>query len=418
MKRQLLTGIIALAAMHASAQVITDTVSTGATYANQVWYSLSADEQGSAAKNNWDLGFSASGFGSTIIINSITGTMLWNYPKSDASGWGSVDTNGLSTWAARWNSDTSWALGAMGRYADPTNSLDLDWGIYNMTTHIVTGDSLYIIKLSNGEYKKLMIDNLTSGTYNFKYANLDGTAAQTASISKSTYSTKNFGYYSLQTNAALDREPVTANWDLVFGQYTTFIPSAYTVTGVLCNKGVGVAKLSAIPDKLTYNSYSTATFVSPMNTIGYNWKTFTGMTYNIQDSLLFFVKPVSGDIWKVIMTGFGGSSTGNYIFTKEKLYTYIPAFVNGLEQATASVALYPNPSTVQTVNLLYSFPLVVHDVNLIVTDMAGKTVLTDKLSGETGLQQYLIPVRALSTGMYMVTVAAGSYTTQQKLIIQ
>eukprot|EP01030_Chromulinospumella_sphaerica_P034409 gene34409-biopygen13763 len=247
--------------------------------------------------------------------------MLWNYPNSNASGWATVDTTGLYTWTPRYNSDTSWALGAMGKYADPSNPSDLDWGVYNMTTHIVTGDSIYIIKLVNGDYKKLMIEDLTGGVYHFKFANLDGSSPVTASFDKASYSGKNFGYYSLVSNAALDREPASANWNLLFSQYTAFIPSAYTVTGVLANAGVSIAKVTGLPDKNTYTGYSSATFVTPINTIGYNWKTYnmSTMAYDIKDSTVFFVEVQNHDIWKVIMTGFSGSATGSSMFSKEKL---------------------------------------------------------------------------------------------------
>src|ERR1043165_9800870 len=168
MKKTLLTLFLASSYIYTNAQVVADTVSVGATYANQVWYSLQNDDQGTAPKNNWDLAFDASGFGSTILINSITGTTLWNYPKADTAGWTTVDTTGVSTRQARYDSDKSWADGAMGRYADPANANDLDWGVYNLTTHVVTGDSLYIIKLSDGSYRKLCIQTLSGSVYTFK----------------------------------------------------------------------------------------------------------------------------------------------------------------------------------------------------------------------------------------------------------
>lgn len=419
MKKTILFLCALIAMAETKAQVITDTVQTGASYANQVWYSLSTDEQGAAPKNNWDVAFSVSGFGSTILINSVSGIVLWNYPKADATGYGSVDTNGLSTWVPRYNADTSWAMGAMGRYADPANPSDLDWGVYNVTTHIVTGDSLYIIKLAGGAYKKLLIENLSSGVYNFKYANLDGTDAHTASINKSAYSGKNFVYYSLLTNATTDREPLSANWDLLFTQYTTFLPSAYTVTGILANDGVQIAKCTDVPDKTTFTDHATATFVTPINTIGYNWKTFTGSTYSVKDSLVFFVRPVNGDIWKLILTGFSGSATGSFMFSKEKIYTYVPTMVMpGIyDNAGVSMAVYPNPSAGKQVSVIYSVAANSLPATISVTDLAGKVVLNETLTAATGLQIYQLPLAALISGMYIVRVCAGNSTVQQQLII-
>ena len=418
MKRTLLSALFIAAVMQANAQVVTDTVTIGASYANQVWYSLANDNQGSAPKNNWDIAFDASSFGSGIMINSVIGTELWKYPSADLSGWAAVDTAGLSTWPTRWNSDTSWSYGAMGNYANPANSSDLDWGIYSTTTHVVTGDSLYIIKLANGEYKKLAIESLSANVYTFKYANLDGTSPQTATIDKSTYTGKNFGYYSLQTNAPLDREPLTANWDLVFTQHTAFIPTAYTVTGILSNKAVQVAKVSNLADKVTYTNYAAATFTPAINTIGYNWKTFTGGAYAIKDSTVYFVKPASGDIWKIIFTGFS-SANGEYRFSKEKVYS-VPPPPNGVADvntAPISMALYPNPSNGSQVHVIYSLEAVNTPVILNVTDVTGRSVYNTALDNTNGLHQYQLPAQ-LHAGIYIVSVINGANRTQQKLIIQ
>lgn len=417
MKKQLLAGAITIMALSANAQVINDTVYVGAGYANNVWYSMSADNQGSAPKNNWDIAFDASGFGSTVLINSVAGVMLWNYPNADASGWASVDTTGLHTWPARYNSDTAWELGAMGRYADPSNDLDLDWGLYNMTTHVITGDSLYIIKLTDGSYKKLMIESLSGGVYTFKYANLDGSGAQNPTLAKSAYTGKNFGYYSLATNTAVDREPATANWDLFFGQYTTFIPSAYGVTGILQNKGVRVAKCTEVHDKATFVAYSTATFKTAINTIGYNWKSFNGTTYDIKDSVVFFVEPANGEIWKMILTGFGGSANGGMMFSKEKLFTPPPAGVEGVNPQFVSLALYPNPASSGNVNIIYGLPTAVATATVTITDITGRVVHVAALETTADLHQYQLNTASMQKGLYLVSINAGSYIAQQKLLI-
>lgn len=417
MKKVILSVFVAAVAMQASAQVVTDTVSIGAGYANQVWYSLPNDEQGSSPENNWDIAFDASGMGASVMINSAKSTTLWKYPHSDTAGWSTLDTTGLSTWTAHYNSDTSWALGAMGNYADASNPYDLDWGLYNITTHVVTGDSLYVIKLADNTYRKLWIKSLSGSVYTFEYANLDGTGDHTATLSKSSYTGKNFGYYSLQNNAAIDREPLSANWDLTFTQYTGFVPIAYTVTGVLSNTGVQVAKCSAVANVTTFTDYASATFSSQINTIGYDWKSFTGGAYVTKDSLCYFVRTAPGNIWKMIFTGFGGSSTGNYIFSKEKLYTSTSVqAVNGTP--VASMALYPNPSNGQNVTVVYSFEQAVPAAMLTITDMAGRTVAHTTLDNAAGLHQHSVQTQQLVPGMYLVDILAGDNHVQQKLIVQ
>lgn len=403
-------------AFSAHSQTIIDTVSTGATYANQVWYSLANDNQGSAPKNNWDLAFDVSGQGSTIFINSITGTTLWNYPTADTSGWNSVDTSGINTWNKRWNSDTSWTMGAIGRYASLTNANDLDWGIYSQITHVVTGDSLYVIKLANGSYKKLQIQSLSGGVYSFRYADLNGSNLQNASLTKSVYSNQNFGYYSLQSNTALTREPLSASWDLLFTQYTAFIPAPYTVTGILHNKGVRVAQAKPVANPATYLNWTTHSFNSNINEIGYDWKVFTS-SFVVEDSLVYFVKAKNGDLWKVIPIGFGGSSNGNHIFSKEKLTTV--GLTDNEETEHTQLALYPNPSQGGNVSILISTEKL-HDVPLLrIYDLNGQLLQQQYLDGLENEQLTVIPLntQTIPAGIYIVNIRTKNASINQNLIL-
>lgn len=416
MKKIILTSIAVLALLGSKAQIIIDTVSIGAGYANQKWYSLQNDEQGSAPKNNWDIAFDvAGGYGTSIHINSITGTMLWTYPSADTSAWATVDTTGISTWTPKYNSETSWAMGAFDQGMVTSNPNDVGWGVYNSVTHIITGDSLFVIKLSNGSYKKLWIINVAGGGYNFKYADLDGNNLQTKFLLKSTYSGKNFAYYSLQTNMELNREPVaSANWDLLFTQYTAFIPTPYTVSGVLANKGVDVAQADDVTNPSTYNNWSAHTFGTDINIIGYDWKAYTS-SWKLTTDTVYFVKSKQGDIWKLIFTGFGGASTGNYIFSKEKVSA---VGIKENEHLTlATTALYPNPSNQAQVTLLYNFEKEFNSAVLSVMDLSGRVIYTEALNNTIGMHTQPISTSQLSAGVYVVSVNVDGQLIQQKLIV-
>lgn len=414
MKKQLLLLACISSFYLSDAQVTIDTVAVGAGYANQVWYSLPNDNQGSAAKNNWDLAFDCGGQGGAIHFNSITGANLWGYPGGDTSTWATLDTAGIKTWMTRWNSDTSWSMGAFNRYANAGNPFDMGWGVYSMITHIVTGDSLYVMKLANGAYKKLRIVELASGTYTFRYANLNGSNDTTVQIVKSNYTGKNFAYYSIQNNVALDREPASANWDLVFTQYTTFIPVAYTVTGILQNKGVKVAQAKPINTPTVYVNYSAHTFVTAINEIGYDWKIFSG-TYVIEDSLVYFVKRSNGDIWKVIPTGFGGSANGNNIFSKELISS------TGISESgalIANMAVSPNPSAAGSTNVVYNFEKNVSGALMNIYDLSGRNVFSETLDHNSGLHTYLLNTSGFNPGMYFISVEFEGKRIQQKLIVK
>lgn len=413
-KTGILSALLFAGSASVNAQVVTDTVSLGAGYANQVWYSLENDEQGNAPKNNWDIAFDASGYGTSVHINSVTGTGLWKYPVADTAGWSTLDTAGLSTWPNVYNSDTSWALGAFDKGMNLSNPFDLGWGIYNPVTHIVSGDSLFVIKLANGSYKKLRMEALNAGVYSFTYADLNGNNQQTASLSKTNYTGKNFGYYSLQNNAPLDREPLSANWDLVFTQYTTFLPQAYSVTGILHNAGVTTAHAEPVANAATYVSWPSHPFNSVINEIGYDWKTFTS-SWAIDDSLVYFVQTVDGAVWKVIPTGFGGSSNGNFIFTKEKL-SATALTENGI--TTAVFAVYPNPAGNDGVYIVYALEQQVLNVQLQLRDVSGKVVLTASPGTAAGLHTTQMNTTGIAPGLYILIMEAGSQVLQQKIIIR
>lgn len=414
MKKILLTPICVLSLCTLQAQITIDTVSTGAGYANQIWYSLENDEEGSAPMNNWDIAFDVSGFGSSIHINSVIGTTLWKYPSADTSGWATLDTTGISTWPKLYNSDTSWSVGAFDKGIVISNPFDLGWGIYNPVTHIVAGDSLFVIKLSNGSYKKLWIKSLSSGVYTFIYADINGSNLQNASLSKASYTGKNFGYYSLQTNSAVDREPLSANWDLVFTQYTAFIPSAYTVAGILHNKGITTAQVEPIANPNTFTNWSSQSYNTAINEIGYDWKTYNGI-WTIDDSLVYFVKTNSGDIWKIIPIGFGGSSNGNYIFSKEKLST--AGINNIIGNAKAGLSIYPNPASGGYATVIYNFENFISSAVLNIYDLTGKKIYSDKLNTSTGLHTYNLNTSTFKSGIYFVIIEFEGSRIQQKLII-
>lgn len=398
-------------------QTIIDTVSVGAGYANQKWYSLQNDEQGTQSKDNWDIAFEISGYAASILGNvQKTNYAVYKAPYS-ISQYATIDTAGISTWPMLYNSDSTWAIGAFNRGANPANANDLGWGVYNSSNHIITGDSCYVIKLSNTSYKKIKINDLNGGVYSFDYANIDGSNAQSQSITKSNYTGKNFAYFDLTNNVAVNREPLSANWDLTFVKYISFVPSAYGVTGVLSNKGVMVAQADNVGSPSTYNNWQGHSFNSAMNEIGYDWKeiNMTTFAWDIKMDTVYFVKAKTGDIWKLRFTKFSGSSTGNFIFSKEKLSS---VGLHDLKGTISQVSLYPNPSNGNTTTLLFATEVELSNVSVSIIDVAGCIVSTESISVDTGLNQYQLNTGLLNRGVYFIRLNAGTNTITQKLIKQ
>ncbi|MFN8711609.1 MAG: T9SS type A sorting domain-containing protein [Bacteroidota bacterium] len=406
MKHLYISLFVVFIAAGATAQtIITDTVSLGAGYANQVWYSLLNDNQGSAPKNNWDLAFDCTAYGTAIHINSVTGTQLWLYPSGDTAAWANVDTTGITGWIPRYNSDTSWVNGALNLF--PASAFDIGWGIYNPVTHIVTGDSLFIIKLSDGSYRKLWIQQLGSGIYTVRAASLNNSNDVVFSIDKLPYSAKNFVYYSLQTNAIVDREPSSANWDLLFTQYTTFIPTPYTVAGVLHNYGTTSAELHQVD--VTTASHGSAVFGTAINGIGYDWKQFAQTGWVIEDSLVYFVQTQSGDIWKLVFTGFGGSANGNFIFTKELVSA---TAVDENQQMQPVSSLWPNPAHNQFTLMLGA---ATENVEVEIFDQTGRIV--DSVKSDVFAQLMQFETENWTPGLYHVRIVSNNSVETLRIII-
>jgi hypothetical protein len=392
-----------------------DSVFLQSGYSNQSFYNLNTGEVTNVDNNDWDIAFSSGGYGSAIRVNSQSNVKLYTYPNGAINDWASLDTIGISNWKELHNSDTSWSIGAFNSNTDAANGMDLGWGIYSTITHHITGDSLHVIKLASGDFKKLQIIKLASGTYNFKYANLDGSNEVVTSVSKSTYSTKNFGYYSIQNEAELDREPISSNWHIVFTKYVTKLSSGtmYGVTGVLSNKDIQIAKAENVDvNNVDHNSH---TFITPINSIGYNWKSFnmSSFSYDIQDSLCYFIKDISNNIWKIQLTGFEGSSTGKINFIKESIVSANTIDIDKIN----SFAIYPNPSINKEITVLYDLNNNSTDNYLNIYNTNGSLVDTHKLNS-IGFTQKKISISHLNAGVYFVNLISGNSRITNKLIVQ
>ncbi|MFT3885823.1 MAG: T9SS type A sorting domain-containing protein [Flavobacteriales bacterium] len=389
----------------------TVTVSLTPGSAEQLWYSLTDGTQGHTALAGWDLAFEINGgSNAAVLVNTAGQDHVYQSPYTVAQ-WDALDTNGLAdSWVELQNSDTTWSVGALNQNLN--GPFDLGWGVYNMATHVVAGDSIFVVKLSNGDWKKLRVDGLSSGTYTFTYADLDGGMEQTGSITKSNYPGKNFAYWSMTTNAAIDREPVSSSWDLLFTKYYTDLGIMwYSVTGVLQNKGVEVAQVGGVPPSEA--SPDGAVYSTDIHTIGHDWKnySFSAGAYVVSDTLTYFVKDVHSNLWKVVFTAFT-SSTGDFTFTKE-----LVGHTGITEQAAAGqVVVYPNPVSNGQAQLVLDVPATQADV--LVYDLSGKQVISTRFGGLTPLTVRSMDVSALTAGTYVLRVQHAQGAIISKLIVQ
>lgn len=390
-------------------QQVFDVVTTGSNYENQVWYSLQNGEVHSAPKDNWDLAFEISGFSSSIRYNAQKGLQLYAAPYS-ISEWGAVDIAAVDSWTMLYDDPTSWKRGAFNQHL--ASDFDLGWGIYNMITHIVSGDSIYVLKFANNSYKKLRIDQLAQGTYTFTHANIDGTDETSAQLVKSNFTGKNFGYYRFDENTTFDREPASATWDLTFTRYTDMLNMGggesvpYPVAGVLHNYTKVTAEATGTPvEEAEPENFD---FVFDINTIGYDWKSFNGSGFDIAENQSYFIQDTAGgSVYQIFFTGFGGSADGTYEFTISESGTV------GLTDAQeAGFIMFPNPSTGGDVRLNWENGMF---AALNVFDLTGKLVQQYNLGLNVGT--HLVETSSLSTGTYIIQLAGSKGIISKKLII-
>jgi hypothetical protein len=292
-----------------------ESVSLSPAYANDVYYRLSDGLVTNVPRANWDLAFCVSPREASILTNTTSGVELKLYPTVTGWNWSDpVDTTGYKSWAPLYNSDTTWTEGAFNRNA--TGHPNYGWGVYDVNTHNLTGVALYIIKTRAGSYKKIWIMEKQSALqkFSFRYSDIDGSNEKTVNLDLAG-SSKNFVYYSLDTNEKIDREPDHDKWDIVFTKYNTLIENTnYTVTGVLQNIGV-TAQESTDTDPASM-VFPTTGFLTDISTIGSDWKIINMQTYQytIDDTRVFYVKDLNEGVFRIKFKSFEGSLTGNITF--------------------------------------------------------------------------------------------------------
>lgn len=402
MKKTLI--FLALVPLFLSAQTA-DSVSIGPGYMNEVWYDLETGTEYSRPSSEWDLAFEINGFSASIRANTQKAGLTVRKVAYAIADWNQVDTTGVGP--NLHNSMETWSVGAFNRGAS-ADPFDLGWGNYNFMTHVVTGDSCYVITLANGSIKKLKIDALVGGIYNFTYANLDGSNEVSASIDKTDYTGKNFAYYSLESDQEIDREPASADWDLNFSRYIEFVGVHYPVTGVLLNAGAQVEQVNGVA--IGTAQQGMGVIDTTTNAIGNDWKAInlTTFQWDIQDSLTYFVHSTSGNVFTMVFTAFGGGATGTYYFNRSGITT---TSVAQLEQRDLNI--FPNPAVEE---LTIDLGAQAQGGLLEIRDMSGRLALQERVP--FGVERHTTSLHVLRSGLYMVGFTSDQVRRSATLVVK
>ncbi|CAN5389365.1 hypothetical protein BH09BAC1_BH09BAC1_28450 [soil metagenome] len=401
---------------------VADTVVLGANYTNQVYYSLVSGQKSIAPKNEWDIAFQANGITFGVWINEASAplTSVYVVPAVDATDWGTaVDTTGYATWQRLHNGTDAWAHGAFNTGAA---GFDVGWGVYTgPPAHEVNGDSIYLVKLNDGSFKLLYLENLNVNRYKFRFSDIDGTNIVVDSVAKNN--DRLFSYYNLRSGIELDREPANNNWDLWFTTGLTAnvvagppgTPPTAPAGTVYANRGIQSSRVTGIPSDST--DYTTATYDSSISNIYNTYVIRNSVTppgfWEVLDSNTYFVKAKNNLIYKIVFTGFGGSPDGVIAFEKTQL-TFETVGISNANNATR-VALYPNPAIDQLTLVMDATEAGMHKV--VITDLTGKVTYSTEVS-VSGLQHFTLPVSTFANGYYLVSVEANGNRSVQKFVKQ
>lgn len=388
-----------------------DSVSIGAGYIHQAFYSFSNGIV-KTSTSDWELAFGIGGFNIDIRTNEGHSVKLYLYPNGDTADWNNIDTTGLQNWTPRHNDENDWSNTA---FTTGGNHPDYGWGVYNSTTHNVVGDSIYIMQTKAGNFKKLRIDGMYAMTaeFVFTYADLDGSNQMTGKVKKTDYTGKNFAYYSVDNNTVLDLEPMAADWDIVFNKYGAVHPTGgyYNVTGIQTNKNRTSAEARGVD--LNTVDWNTQNFVDEIGTIGWDWKSFNMGTfsYDIEDSLTYFVADTNNNVWQITMTGFD-YTVGKFVFNKKRVSG---VSVEDINSGFNEVKLYPNPAT-QNVTISIDSEQAQNNVELNIYSLTGQRVWSQRINIVDQVNVN-IPVSEWQKGIYIVRIGNNNAVVKQ-LIVQ
>jgi hypothetical protein len=403
------TSIFILAALIVNAQSA-DSVTTGGG-TSDVYYDFESGTKVSLDRTTWDIGFSTDLRSSSIIINENGGTELFLY-SSDTSDWATVDTTGMN-WANIYNSEETWASGAFSNQG--TTHLDYGWGIYNMNTHDIVGNRIFILKNNEGEYYKVMVPFMkATGDFAFRMAKLDESFIGNYSFNKNVFAAKNFNLISVnnnidETNANPDRKA----WDILFTKYVTTVAQGpvsldMAVSGVKINAGCEVAERAG--EDVTSNDTSSLSWGTSITEIGYDWKSFNRATfqYEFTADLAYFVRTQNGAVWKIWFTGYEGGATGKYVFNTEE----IKAGVNSVEKrANLNTNVYPNPTN----GVLNISNKENEGLNITLLNAQGAVILQTTVNAFDATR---FDTKDLAKGIYFLQLSTSNATSTQRVIFE
>jgi hypothetical protein len=299
------------------------TINLGSALNKKVYVNLSEGTTISYDNNTWEFAFDNRAQNAAILVNDANTTEVFYIDNQ--TDFENLDTTGLSSSLALQNSWTTWESGALNDLANPQDPFDFGWGSYNMSTHTVQGERVFVLKTSNGELKKVLIEDLANNKFYIRYANIDGSNEVNAEIDRTQYAKRRFTYFDFDTNASLNLEPDSTMWDFVFTSY-------HGSAGVLMNYQVSAKSF----ERGTQNDWDDIQNLnSGIQSIGKTW--YKVNTSNLEN-IAYQVNARNGTNYWLTITDAQLTSSGDVTFKVGDITS-----IDNPNKNTNQISFFPNP---------------------------------------------------------------------------
>jgi len=297
----------------------------GTSAGNSVFVDFSTDQQTSAARASWDLGF-YSGSEFKVILNNTVGATAIEINKTDLAQVTAADTTAIAIAGT-----LNLGQGAGGfTYIDPVEG--------NLTTYLA-GTVIKTVSATDADNKVYIINRGAAGLiapatsrgwqkvrvlrngngYTLQYAKINETTFKTITVTKDP--ALNFKHVSFVTGA-VTVEPAKAAWDLewTLATYKASPTIPYTFSDFVIINFVGGVTAAEVVNttSLTYASFTEAnlsavTFLGTRDAIGSNWRITspaTGQSAGVKTDRFYVVKDPAGNVYKLKFVSFTNTDSG------------------------------------------------------------------------------------------------------------
>lgn len=369
MKHILLAASVFFFAGNASSQRVIDTINMEPGYAKQVFYQIQTGSKHASGMTQWHIAHTTLQMDNAIRLNHAAGVFAYLYPKGDNSSYNNFDTAGWKSWTMPYNDMKNEAIGALNKQKDPGNQWDFSWGVYDPTTHIVKGDSLYLISVGTGANTKLFkfmpIKQDKNGDFIFEFGPLDAPAGSPDTIKQSQADKGMFKYFNFNLDEQVSIEAAGGDWHLNFARYFDLVPAPgtgqlgmYLVSGVESKRGLKIALVNGVlfddiiatPQAFIDIANSDTSiaaghgFSVGLTRVGSDWRFFNGSSFVVvprKNYIVAIPNATGNEYWALRFLSFSGQSTGRLTLERTKLGEL--ASVKSVDATALSV--FPNPAS-------------------------------------------------------------------------